>query len=457
MSLIPKPPRGSGSSSAQMSLFPEMSTSVTSETSLPETSTGTRSVTSSPASADGPMPCDWPDGRTTDLSGRDRVPANRSQRPESAPGSPTNGTSGLTSIGSSASAALQSSLESRLRVRLECSGSMLFSLIWKTRTTPSGRPICARRASALRTSAKDSSGWPSPVDNDAKGSDYTYNQGRHDSISLKLGGVAKLTSPWATPAARDYRSESATDDFNEKRWTHSRGKPLSAQVTLSAWVSPQAADANGSGLHQHTASLCKQVRTNWPSPKANNHTGAGTRGEGGENLQTTASLAMWPTPTASLADKAVRSLEGGIREAMRSRGPDLAAVSCLASWATPTAEEAGGTAERFLERKALLDGKCGVSLTSLNLQAQMTETSGPTVNGSPAETVKHGQLNAAFSRWLQGYPEIFDVCAIRANRSIPTTRRKRASCASGDTATASCRGSPSNSSAPIETLSETET
>lgn len=33
----------------------------------------------------------------------------------------------------------------------------------------------------------------------------------------------------------------------------------------------------------------------------------------------------WPTVTAALADKGVRSMEGAIREAMRSHGPDLAA------------------------------------------------------------------------------------------------------------------------------------
>jgi hypothetical protein len=36
----------------------------------------------------------------------------------------------------------------------------------------------------------------------------------------------------ATPAARDYRSESATDEYNEAMWNHKRGKPLSAEVTL---------------------------------------------------------------------------------------------------------------------------------------------------------------------------------------------------------------------------------
>lgn len=53
----------------------------------------------------------------------------------------------------------------------------------------------------------------------------------------------------------------------------------------------------------------------------------------------------WPTPTASLASKGVRTAEGGLREAMRSKGPDLAAVACLTAWPTPTcqdAEQAGG-------------------------------------------------------------------------------------------------------------------
>lgn len=47
----------------------------------------------------------------------------------------------------------------------------------------------------------------------------------------------------------------------------------------------------------------------------------------------------WPTPTASLADKGVRSTEGGIREAMRKHGPDLGAVACLSGWTTPTTRD----------------------------------------------------------------------------------------------------------------------
>ncbi len=45
----------------------------------------------------------------------------------------------------------------------------------------------------------------------------------------------------------------------------------------------------------------------------------------------------WPTPTAALAAKGVRSFAGGLAEAMRNHGPDLAAAVCLTGWPTPMA------------------------------------------------------------------------------------------------------------------------
>ena len=65
--------------------------------------------------------------------------------------------------------------------------------------------------------------WPSPKSSNSTGAG-----------TRRLGGENLPTiASWATPAARDYRSENATDEFNEKRWNHSRGKPLSAEATLA--------------------------------------------------------------------------------------------------------------------------------------------------------------------------------------------------------------------------------
>jgi hypothetical protein len=92
---------------------------------------------------------------------------------------------------------------SRLQARTASIGSSIYGLTWKVRTTKSGRPIYALRASVRRTSDSDFTGWPTPVVNDAKGSDYTYSNGNPDRPALKLGGAAKMAG-WPTPSASEF-------------------------------------------------------------------------------------------------------------------------------------------------------------------------------------------------------------------------------------------------------------
>ena len=125
------------------------------------------------ASESGATLCDLPDGPTSVPSGRDPALANLSPALAKLVGSLTSGTYGPRSSISSRSAALQSSLANKLQAKTALLGSTLYTLTWKERATPSGRLICALRASARRTSDSDSTGWPTPTTSDRKGSGPT--------------------------------------------------------------------------------------------------------------------------------------------------------------------------------------------------------------------------------------------------------------------------------------------
>lgn len=173
------------------------STDAPSPTSHQTTLQGLDSGTSSPGSAGGLTPSDSLESRTAPPSGPAPVPASRSRTRARGAEFATLDIFGQHGSRSSGSAALQSSLESRLRQQLASGGSTLFSLTWNDAVTPSGRRICALRASARRTSDSGCTSWPTPT---VSRGDYSYARGDHEAATLKLAGAAKM-SHWPTPTA----------------------------------------------------------------------------------------------------------------------------------------------------------------------------------------------------------------------------------------------------------------
>lgn len=169
----------------------------------------TRNVISSPELVSGRLRFAMPDGPTIDLFGPVPVRANLSPQQAKAVGLMTSGTFGRPGTGSSKSVALQRSLVNKLRAKTQTLGSTLYTLTWKPWATPSGLSRFRLRASVLRTSETEFSGWP-------------------------------------TTAAGDYKSASGSPEFHALRLRQPRGKPLSEEVfaQLAGWPTCTTMDAN---------------------------------------------------------------------------------------------------------------------------------------------------------------------------------------------------------------------
>ena len=183
----------------------------------PKTSTDSRSVIFSLVLAAGLSRSDLRAFRKARASGREARRASRLARQDVSLGSSTQDTLRRRSSASSASAALQSSLGSRLRQQLQNRGCVIYKLTWKEKTTPSGLPYSQLVASAHRTNVTDYSlgltTWPSPCAQNGTVNGYTdwekVIKRKEAGRQQNLQDVVVLTS-WATPTANDFKGSGGT-------------------------------------------------------------------------------------------------------------------------------------------------------------------------------------------------------------------------------------------------------
>lgn len=295
---------------------------------------------------------------------------------------PTNATSGLSSSGSSASVGLTACLVSRLRDRLGSRGLMLFAQTWREKATPSGWRYWEHTASVPRIGDSESTGALGSWPTPAvTNADRGGQASRMETGRSNLQDAA-LLAPWTTPQARDYKGADLAGPHDQG----GKGAMLNEQVRLTAWPTPMAGSPPATESYNEAGNTDSARRT---------AALLGVPYAGGNRTG-------WPTARSTDGDKGVRTHDGSKTELDRlgRRGVDLPTTATL-----------------------LIPG--------------------PTSNGSPAETGSIGQLNVAFSRWLQGYPPEWDECA-------PT-----ASAGSVGTGTPSPRRSRQRSSAPSSTPSVT--
>jgi len=166
-----------------------------------------------------------------------------------------------------------------------------------------------------------------------------------------------------------------------------------SETETTGWVSPQAADANGSGLNQHTASLCKQART----------------------------LAGWNTPDAVMMQAKSRPPVLGNRKPTDPQISLADQAFHLAGWPTCTVQDAHrGVKDSRPQDTGRPLGQI-VALTRTDQPARLTAT-GVLLTGSDAGMESGGQLNPAHSRWLMGYPPEWCDCGVTAMQSFPSKR-----------------------------------
>ena len=386
-----------------------------------------------------------PDGPTTGKCGREAAPAPALAQRAKGKGLQTLVTSGLNGHGSSASAALQASLESRLLPRLDTAGSTLFQQTWRRKATPLRRRYWEHTASARRTSGSGFTSLQSVMTPKAG-----QEMGRYSQVNGKkypsLYGAALLASV-RSPMACDYKNmECATQVHlcNEVRLaavptpnsmeggSTSRSGARKGELLIGGIVqlascptpmagSPATETYNAAGNSDYSRKIVELATV--ATPRGEDSECAGAHRGTPDTLHSQVNLSAVPTPRVKSSTETVDAADSR-GERPNKNGDNLDGIEALMAVTTPSArdwKDTSGMSESGVDP----DGSTRSRLDQLPRQAQLA-AGGPTATGGTGATANGGQLDPAYSRWLMGVPPEWDGFACTAMQSV-SRRRGRSS------------------------------
>ena len=216
-------------------------------------------------------------------------------------------------------------------------------------------------------------------------------------MRLGMAGSMEYSQTWkqkTTPAGRLY-------------WEHTASAVRTSDSDCGGWPTPAVQNADGGpnpngNTGEHFTLQTAAVMVGWPTPDTNKRGGpqdAAKRKAGGHtvNLQDAALMAGWPTPQVC---------EGPNNGTNRGDGKHRARhtpqnVPDLLGWGTPSSRDHKDSGPALEANHDLVE-------TASRLPRQVL---GATSESSIAETGNRGVLNPAHSRWLMGFPRIWDESA----------------------------------------------
>ena len=195
--------------------------------------TVTQPVISSAALGAGPTPSNLLAGIQLEMFGQAPVPANPFRAQDANGEQTTNDIYGPSGTNLSRSAALQLSLESKLRQALGVNGSPEYALTWKHWAMQSGPQICALRAWGRPTSEAGSTGWQTPQAWDETGKLYTTD-GKGTGVQRPTN--EGMIAGWPTPTTQDDNQDMEKRAERGAKYGFGPALSLGTAVRLAGWT-----------------------------------------------------------------------------------------------------------------------------------------------------------------------------------------------------------------------------